>query len=233
MKDLFTLRRSTRPNIKSLIKDEIVKKFENVVLDEINKNDNAIKHYKKEYEIIYDLFEEHKKELIALKKINEKSYEHLQEKFIEEVNRIEHSFEEQRKQIRTGLKKIDMMIEDIDGRMNGLISLDQYEENQRQISDRILQVEAEHQKCLETTMQQMHEVETTIRTNVKTYETHNSNKLSEFENMVNEFQQMLKTNIVDANGISRMIKVDQKSMFVMEKKIEHLYTLIDRMKKGD
>lgn len=57
------------------------------------------------------------------------------------------------------------------------------------------------------------------------------NKPSEIPEVKDELEKKITAAIVDAEGISKKIGVCMKGSFVIEKKIENLYSLIDRLKK--
>ena len=48
-----------------------------------------------------------------------------------------------------------------------------------------------------------------------------------------ELEKKIESAIVDAEGILREIKISRKDIFIIEKKIENLYTLIERLKRGE
>lgn len=58
------------------------------------------------------------------------------------------------------------------------------------------------------------------------------NQPSEFHDIKKELEKKLSEAVVDAKGIDRKLKVEGKSIFVMEKKIEHLYSLIKKLQQS-
>lgn len=65
---------------------------------------------------------------------------------------------------------------------------------------------------------------------IKAIEEHEK-KPSPLEETVATFDNKLKAHVVNVSGVQRQIDINHKQCFILEKKIENLYTLLDRLKK--
>jgi hypothetical protein len=57
------------------------------------------------------------------------------------------------------------------------------------------------------------------------------NKPSEFDSLEQKLRTKIEDFIIDSNGIIRELRVQKKDMYVVEKNIENIYTLIERLEE--
>lgn len=232
---MSTLKRSTlsrNKNLNVLIREEVVKRFETVVKEEVRRHNVAIEKSNQDLEQIKELFEEHKRELVDLKQQNVSAYLRTQDLFQEEVDRMERGFESQRKHIGEGLKRIQKALEELSKKADEFLAVsvfDKYkEETKKEMSDmKKNTAEVVSYVDQQNDIQKNHTV-----SEIKSLHETNKKNLDQFRMQISDFDRRLSSNIVDAAGLQRSIKIDEVTLNVIEKKIENIYTLIERKKNG-
>lgn len=223
------MRRSTQNNFSHLIKEELVKRFEGVVKEEIRKHNLAIaktdcqiSDLKKQLDVIQNRF----------KVVEDKTAHNCQElrsQFFEEKKNLEKNFSDTRDIYSERKKSIEEMQENIELLLLSHVPKEEYDAFVERTNlilknyNDIIQIDRKNAKNdLEVLKNRC---ELSISESLKKFE----NILSDMNEKLSEFESKLQTNIVDAAGISRMLKIEQKSIFIIEKKIEDLYTLNKRI----
>lgn len=225
------MKRSTQNNFSHLIKDELVKRFEGVVKEEIrkynlavDKTDCQISDLKKQILEIQNRFK-------VVEDENTKNCLELKSLYLEEKKKLEKNFSDTKKNHSNKRKSIEEIQEKLNFLLCSHVEKERYElfegktlESLKNYND-IIQKDRNNAKS-DFELFKKH-CELFLSDALKRFE----EILFKMDDKLSKFESKLDTNIVDATGIARMIKIEQKSVFIMEKKIENIYTVLERMKK--
>lgn len=220
-----------RHNLNQLIKEQLVNQFENVVKEEIRhhniaieKNDNLLKELK-------ESFREFHKEHEKLKSTNEDLYNENLKNFIDTISKIHESFDNQRRFIRENAKKLDALIEDFKNQIGEYIKLESFEYQKFYVEEgfKSLKKHIEDKSKYHDGNLYKEKIEMTgLLDAAKELFIQSFDKLN---NSMECLESKFEKYRIDSVGVLKEIQVYKKSMFIIEKKIENLYTLIERINK--
>lgn len=218
-----------RNNITNLIKQELVNQFENVVKNEIRSyeisvasTDNSIKEIHKKLESIQSEQEEIKAKSTFL-------YLETLKKFNEEKQEMLSSFEEQRRFIRDSSKKLQVALVDFEEMISNLVSKEELSEIKNIFLKDMSDV---HKKIASVSEDMSKDIHNSYCENRSYIHKQAEQANCEKEKVYQEIETIkfdLDCFKVDSIGVLREIQVYKKSMFIIEKKIENLYTKLDRI----
>jgi len=223
------LRSSIRSDLNALIREEIVKRFETVIKEEIDKHNRAVEKSNKELSETKALFSDHKKGLLSWKEESHadrekilvdfnKAKEELKKDHSRQDKYLAEKGDELKKLTFEFLEKSEMYLPIADFSAFKESVLDEFKTISKIFALDMKNHKEEGLLYNKKLIQEMEEKHRAL------YE-----EVSSLKKMVEDFKSSLETNIVDATGISRMLKVANKSIFIAEKKIENLYTLLERI----
>lgn len=225
------MRRSTPGNsFKALIKDELVKRFEDLTRDEIRKYESQVFENNKQFNLINSLLSEvfkQQKEIISL--IHDARLQSKND-FISEKNNLFEKFEEQRRHVNEKVKSIESLtsnlFKSLDKNATKNELLDEVSRLQSQMINIGLNAEKEKKKLCEF----IHEVKEELKDLVCDLQDSMNKRSLAFDDKLDELRQIFETNKIDSTGLLKELQIYKKSVFVIEKNIENLYTKIDRLK---
>jgi hypothetical protein len=228
----FTLRQSTPGNnFKALIKDELVKRFETVVLEEIQRYESSICDNKKNFSLISDQLDiicNQQKGMLEL--INGIRIACNQD-FISEKDDLFKRFEDHRKNVNEKVRNIESLTNSIFKACGNHITkndlLDEVSRLQSQMINIGLNAEKEKKKLCEF----IHEVKEELKDLVYDLQDSMNKRLMEFDNKFAELSKIVESNKIDSTGLLKELQVYKKSVFIIEKNIENIYTKIERLKQ--
>ena len=222
---------NNRNNIKSLIRQELVERFQQVVKDEIDRHSSAIVVYQQEISYLKNLFEDHKDLLKLLKDSSHSDYVKTHEDFEQSSIKLEKRLKDQEAFLTEKGHQFSEVLQDHQLSIKNFASkedlLDLKEELRTEMKVHAIEMFEERRKHRDDILNQQKKLEEKVK-----------NECVELRKVVyscvedmRNFSDKLSINIVDAQGITRMLKIDQKALFIVEKKIENIYTLIQRLTK--
>lgn len=217
---------STRHNLKDLIKDEVVSRFEDVVKEEIRKHNLALEKTDKQLALLLDMFEKYQHSNENLHHKNNQKYDEMMSLFHSEKKTMEKDFSRHNEHLRN----LEALCKEEKEKYNFVT---------KQESNEKFECFSEEFNAYKDRVDEMKEkIECSFYTALNNFKIEVLSELyklqdviKDFEKKLHVYEEKLETNIVDAKGITRMMKIDQKSIFIIEKKIENIYTVIERMKK--
>ena len=220
-----------RPNLTSLIKDEIVKRFEDVVKEEVKSHNIAVEKSNRDILELKKIFEEHRSILLKTQAVNHADLMEIKNDFEKAKNEIVgiqnvnlQALGKKEKDISESLssfchtlltcaKNEDLL--DLEKNFQAkMTNLDQKIEKERICQENIV---------FENYSKIRHELQTDLEKN--------NQLIKKLNYDLEKFKKDLDINIVDAAGIRRSLKVDEKTMFVIEKKLEHIYSEMKKIKE--
>lgn len=219
----------SRPNLTTLIKEELVKRFDSVVRDEIKRHDLSVERADKDISLLKELFIGFKTEHEKLRIQHEASFKKTQDLFTKECRKQQNDFEGQRRFIKENYKKVGELVEDFKKNIDEFVSTETFNEYGTYVDEYFLDLNKHICKVSSVQDKNFHKSELKVMTILEeSQQTCNQNleKLNEtMESLKGKFEEYR----VDAVGILKEIQVYKKTAFIMQKKIENLYTLIDRL----
>lgn len=226
------MRSHVRRSLAAEIRAEIVKRFEEVVTTEIRNHNVAIQSYQKDLQELSTSFKKILVEQEALKQETAKTYLISQTNFLCEMTRLENDFEDQRRHIKESKVLLENNLLDFNQRLSNSISVKFFENFSRQLNDRFDLLD----RKIEMGKRYSDENLYSLRIEIKKYHLelveHNKKITESFENSLSKISEDLGIYKIDAQGITRDINVFKKDLFIIEKKIEHIYGLLNRNKEG-
>ena len=218
-----------RHNLTALIKDEIVKRFESVVTEEIKKHNIAVEKSNRDISELKEMFEFFKKEHNILKIQNSSCYKETQDDFKKECVRLEEAFDSQRRYIRESHNKNEDILVETRENLESSVSVNEFNDLKRDVQSSFTGTEKkilEESKRLEELIYKLiHENDKDENEKFEGLEI----KILSLKNQISELEKIIDRQKVDNQGVLRELQLHKKKTFVLEKKAENLYTLNHRL----
>ena len=225
-------RSNGQPNFKTLIRDELVTRFENVIVDEINYYKSNIKKTEYEIEKTRELVEKYSYYLDIIKTDQNLKSGKLEQK-IQEINeRLEVEFLGQNKKIYESIHEINLVKLSVTDGLDCLSTkheiVDFKEEILAEIG-KLKQFAIDNDKiCTDKLSRLFEEQQKMIHEFLFVY----NHELEELKKEIETLKTQISLFFVETAGVKKEMNIVKKEAFIREKKIEQIYTLIDRTKKG-
>jgi hypothetical protein len=219
-------------NLRDLIKEELVNRFEDVVKNEINefrKSQDAISSRFTKIESDIELF---RKEIKGIRDYISFKCDELYLKYEQNKNSIEKSFDEQRKFIRINSDAITAHIKENSRLLESFADQSKVEKSFESVKAEIKNI----QNGLHRAKEEAKNEDFALKTVLQEYSDVKSNflkdELSDLANNFSDVKSKISCFSVDNEGFLRELRCCKKEAFVQEKKIENIYSLIERLKAG-
>lgn len=225
-------RMANRGNFAHLIKEEFVSRFQDVVKNEINESKNfqtqtglkfcsLDKDIKALHEKIDLLNAEHAKKIDAILANS-----------LEERKKLHEDFEEQRRFIRTNVNEVRDHIKDVTECISRWVHISDLESLVSRIDSELdlIKVNMNDDKNHITSLIQETKLEVK-----KSYCEEIVNYAGRIDDLAESFDKLIKKiegSQVTADGFMREMTIYKKTIFIIEKKIENIYSLIERLEEG-
>jgi len=218
-------------NFRDLIREELVKRFEDVVVEEMRKHSAAVLKTNNELKYLHDLFENFKKDLELLKNQNKSDYKETQEISRKEIARIEQAFDSQRRFMKTNASHMDEVADSLQKKIDNLVDIEEFSDLKNYCSETRKDISEMSNDSMETITKILHTYSLEASKALEDHKRETSSKMEVLGNDHVVAAQLLDTYRVDARGVLKELQIYKKSVLILEKKIENLYTLIDRLQK--
>lgn len=217
-------------NFSHLIKTEMVKRFEDLIKQQITENELLVKNFQMNMDSLHKDFIDLAKNLQNIKTNHTNLYQDTQNKFIHEKKELENSFENQRVMIREWIKNIKSYIEN-DKKQNSEYAikkdiLDQCELLNSKIEKYQVFFDREIRDINNALAENLHEYESKLAEVQKEHEKKEKNVCELIQNLDTK----INTQKNHCEGVLKEIQIYKKRVYIIEKKIENLYMLIERLK---
>jgi hypothetical protein len=217
-----------KPNFSQLIKEELVKRFENVVKNEHNAFQNIQSEIFNRLSLLENKTSLFESELSNVINENYISYKDALNTLDQERNRLSNEFEEQRKFIRINSNEIKQHIKESKQRIDESASndkLDRVHRNlQNQINDAKVDFDDEIKMVVSLITESIIGAAADFESKIKEKEC----QLKVIESNLTEFRKKLDEYLLNNEGYLKEIKALNRTVFVQSKEIEHIYTLLER-----
>lgn len=216
-------------NFKSLIKDEFVKKFEQTILDEIRNYKKSIADIEEQFSILNikcnTLAIKQKDFFDLINNIKSDCKNHL----IQEKEELFDKFESHRKYINENVDKVQHDLNSFLIKFSQFVKKDDLENEksfiQSQLKDMYLIFEKENKKI----NQFIFEIKSGILRLFDELDLSLKKDFVKVNEKIEDINKKNDINKVDFDGLLKELREYKKSMFIIEKKIENIYTLIKRI----
>lgn len=218
-------------NLKDLIKIELVNRFEGVVIDEIRKNEDARREIRKEIESIYASLEKIQIDIQNSNYELEKSLSKELKKIINEISKHQDNINTQEKILYDKCKEVDRNMHFMGSKIDETLSKVEFDtcfENlKKELKQEKLHRHVENQ-AIDSKISSLEkkildffcsEIESLL------------SRMRKLENTIENFDEKINLFSVHNEGFVKELACCKKETFIHEKKIENIYTLIDRIKE--
>lgn len=218
-----------RHNFEHLIREELVKRFENVVNEEVRRHNLIVEAHSKDLQHVKNLFENLLYELENLKTKNTIMYQDTQNKFLKEKEDLETTFEFQRRQIRENIKKTDDKLKFFEEAMAQRVEREEFNDFAEKVKNTTEFLAKKDIENHEVIKQVLEKVRKEIKMESLIFSDNQQKIIDSLLSEIISLKKQLEAYKVDSVGVLKELQVYKKSMFIIEKKIENLYTLLDRV----
>lgn len=220
-------------NFTSLIKDELVSRFESVVKNEISQYQKEKKHTDNEISTL-------RSEVASLKEELNKSMNRMEgvcyfisKRADEEKTQLEKDFDEQRRYLRKNSQEIKEHIKSSEETLSQFIDRAKFYEFVSHVNMSISKINIDRDKDKNTTLEALHDIEFKVKNAYHSDMIHHAIHIDRLIKSVSDFKDKMEEHRVNNEGFVRDLLIYKKTISIIEKKIENLYTLIERTKKND
>lgn len=218
-------------NFKHLIKEELVRRFESLVRDEIQRYEESISDNNKQFRLLNNRLDELVNQQKQDRTLIESIKIHCKKELIDEKNDLFEKFECQRRHVNEKVKSIESLTNDIFKQSESFISkqdlLDQVSILQSQMIN--IGLSAEKQKS--QLCQCIHDIKEELSNLISDLETHTFKRFCDLYDKINKINENSETSKIDLTGVLKELQVYKKSVFIIEKNIENIYTKISRLQQ--
>ena len=222
----------TRNNFKALIKDELVTRFENVIVDEINIYNSNIKKTESEINELRHLLDKVFYHLDISKSEQKIKDGKIRERLDRASGNVEDSCFKQNKKIYEAINEINQVKERVIFGLNLLSTKQEIKEHHEKITQELRKVKQlvvdkdnDYTRKLQALFEEknkiMHEFFFTC-----------SHEIQELKQEIEDLKKQIALLNLENAGFKKDILFMKNEKFVMSKKIEHIYGLLGRTSEG-
>lgn len=203
-----------------------------MVQNEIRNHNLAIEKSNQSLKDIEDRFSQCIKNQNILRSEQASFFDHSRKCYVNEKTYLTDLFNSYKKEIRNVLEKNEEILKKIHNKSENFIQnkfFDLYkDQNNEKFKDLSCQIGS-----YKNELQKLHvEFEKKIDEKIQSQKDFIEESIYLIKKEIEEKNKLLQANIVDAAGVKRELQAYKKSMFIIEKKIENIYTLLGRLKSG-
>lgn len=214
-----------------MIKEELVKRFESVVREEIIRHDISVKRSNEDISLLKELFIGFKKDHDKLRIQHLESFKKTQDHFTEECQNQKNDFDDQRRFIRENSKRLDGLMEDFKNQIDEFVSCQSFDEYGAYVNEYFLTLNKNIGDSSNIQENNLFKVKNEFMDLLERYQGVFSQNLDKLKETIDFLKAKFEEYRVDSVGVLKELQVYKKTVFIMQKKIENLYTLIERLNK--
>ena len=219
-------------NFRDLIKEELVNRFEDVVKNEINEFRKSQDNISSRFIQIESQLKLLHSEVKYLKDFVTKKCEDVYIKCEQDKNNLEKSFDEQRKFIRVNSDAITTHIKENSHILESFADQSNVEKSFEFVNVEIKGIKNELHRAKEEAKNEDFILKTVLQGYFDVKSNFLQDELSDLAKDFSDVKSKISCFSVDNEGFLRELKCCKKEAFVQEKKIENIYTLIERLRGG-
>ncbi len=214
-----------------MIKEELVKRFDSVVREEIRAHDISVKRADKDISLLKELFIGFKKDHEKLRIQNSDSFNKTQDLFTQECLNNQKDFNNQRRFITESSKRVEECIEDFKKKIDEFVTCEALEKYCFYVNETFLTLNKKISDSSNLQDKNFHKSEIKLMGILEESQVVCNKNLEKLNETIKSLKERFEEYRVDALGILKELQVYKKTVFIMQKKIENLYTLIERLNK--
>ncbi len=218
-------------NFTSLIKDELVSRFESVVKNEISQYQKEKKYTDIEISNLRAEVGFLKEELRNSMNKMEAVCAFVSKSASEEKERLEKDFDEQRRCLRKNSQDIKEYIKSSEERLSQFIDRAKFYEFVSHVNMSISKINIDRDKDKSATFEALHDIEFKVKNAYHSDMVHHAIHIDRLMKSVSDFKSKMEEYHVNNEGFVRELLIYKKTISIIEKKIENLYSLVERAKK--
>lgn len=218
-------------NFKHLIKEELVKRFETVVREEIQRYEESISDNNNKFRLInarLDEFCGHEKKVCGLL---EGLRIDCKQDVVSEKKDLFEKFEEQRRHVNEKVKSIESLTNDIFKQSESSVKKQDLLDEVSMLQSQMINIGLNAEKQKKQLCECIHEIKEDLTQLIDDLQNHTTKRLDEIQKQINGINESNKADKIDSTGILKELQVYKKSVFIIEKNIENLYTKISRLQQ--
>lgn len=222
-----------RNNFSSLVKEEMVNRFESVVQEEIRTYKIHIQNTYKALDESNKIIQLLKEEIHQHKNATDQLFNKILDRFLQEKTESEIRVQSFCNDVSKKISELKQDVLDLSLSQDNFLSMSDYEHRRKEIQncfdDQVNSIQANlessksyNEKIFQESKGKREEIET------KHVHLH-SHVIEETSNL----EKKIQTFKVDSEGVLKELRIYKKGMFIIDKKIENIYTLIERLQKRE
>jgi len=219
-------------NFRDLIKEELINRFEDVVKNEINEFRKSQDNISSRFIQIESDIESFRKEIKGVRDYISFKCDEICLKYEQDKNNLEKSFDEQRKFIRVNSDAITTHIKENLSNLESFADQSNVEKSFDSVKVEIKDLKNELHRAKEEAKNEDFILKTVLQDYFDVKSNFLKDELSDLAKDFSDVKSKISCFSVDNEGFLRELKCCKKEAFVQEKKIENIYTLIERLKAG-
>lgn len=220
-----------RNNLNELIRKQLVSQFENVVKEEIRQHNLAIERNDKSLKELQEAFREFHKDYGKLQSTNEVLYQKNLQNFNEAIDKVNESFDGQRTFIRNNDERINKIIIEFEKNIDNFISHDLFFTFKTGLYGNFDYVYKKIKEQKQELKKSIYESYSKNKSLIQDYRIKSDERFHVMDERFRVLEKSLEEYKIDSKGVLKELQVYKKTAFIMEKKIENLYTLVERLNK--
>lgn len=215
-----------------MVKTEFVKRFETVVTNEIKSHNDALTNYRVEINALKEQINKIDKKLEEKFSKSEQLYDKNVQLFQCEKVVLSHycnkqtgAFEQLKQHVQENDEKLELCLESLAGK-NDLENL------KKEVKQIVSSAQKGFLDELEKMYVRFHDLEQKVLAYCEQYQAYIQEHEHTNECNTASLHARIDSHGINTVGLLRELQVYKKSMFIIEKKIENIYTLIERLQEG-
>lgn len=217
--------------IEAELKQELVKGFNSIVREEVRKHNSAIKNNQEDIDSMKRMIESFKSDYEGLRHSNESMVCSILNDFGRKKNEIESSILSLKDFVNSYKKEFKEAIDSIKSSTHDAVNLDTLKGFSLELNSKM---DSEVKRIKESIACMRAEIDNFLGSrdlDLCEYKKKISENTQRMSESLEELEKNLRISRVDAEGVMQELKIYKKSMYIIEKKIENIYTLIERLQK--
>jgi hypothetical protein len=222
-----------RYDLNSLLKEQMVDRFEEIVKHEIHNHNQAIRKTADAIALMEETLQSVKDDYIKLKNRNDEIYHEVTRRFDSEKESLEKLFQEHKIGVFSNLELMNNQALALAYKLENYVPVKEFAAEKvsqdKKIDFQAQLIQKHFESCHKQLEVTLEEIERKLEENYKNI----GQQLQSFSAKLSNLESRLEIFKVDASGVLKELQVYKKAMYIIEKKIENIYTLIERLQQRE
>ena len=218
-------------NFGHLIKQELVSRFESVVKNELDSFANDKSQINEALSKLQEELRCVREEVKALRKDMQSNLKIVADSFVAEKKKLQDEFEEQRRYLRICTDLVNKQLKFMNESISQFVSTQTLDEALESVKVWLLHAEFKIHESKKDLQVELHDTKTKLEHSFKSEVDSCLEKVQFLTKSMDSYSTRVNDFITSNEGFSKEILIYKKTLFIMEKHIEDLYTQISRLKR--